>query len=262
MNETYWEQAKKAHKKRLLVIVIVALFVLITSGIIISNNRDIIKSPNETTQESAAVDSSLFVFGMEDSAETENLIDNTDTSPAMSIATHNAKKSVALETSIDTVVGPATMTIASEKNINKIKDPVAKKGNNSISYAQSEERKPVIKDENNEKIDKKLNNIDSLRQYSILLPIIRSGVIDRKDIIISLALELFYSDSTDNRELLLKGDALKVVAIKLIQLKELNSIQKDALSEELKNEMNLIFDRKTLLKVIIREFHIEKVAAQ
>jgi hypothetical protein len=45
-------------------------------------------------------------------------------------------------------------------------------------------------------------------------------------------------------------------------MKELNSIKKDTLSEELKNEMNLFFDRKTLFKVTIREFHIEKVAAQ
>jgi hypothetical protein len=262
MNETYWEQAKKAHKKRLLVIVVAGLFVLITSGIIISNNRDILKTPNETTQEADAVDSSLLVFGMEDSAEMENQIDNADTSPAMSIAAHNVKKGVALKPSIDTVVGSAIMPIPSKKNVDKIKGPVAKNDNNSISHAQSEEIKPVIKNANNEKIDKKLNNIDSLQQYSILLPIIRSSVIDRKDIIISLALELFYRDSTDNSELLLKRDALKVVAIKLIQLKELNSIKKDILSEELKNEMNLIFDRKTLFKVIIREFHIEKVAAQ
>lgn len=261
MNETYWEQAKKAHKKRLLLIVVVGLFVLITSGIIISNNGDLLNGRNETTQESAVVDSALFVFGMTDSAETEKFIDNAD-SPATSVSTHTAKKGVDLQSSIDTVPGPAIKAITVKNTKDKIKEPAAKNDNNSSIHAQLDGRKPVIEHPKSEMIDKKLNNIDSLQQYSILLPVIQSSVIDRKDIIISLALELFYRDSTDSHELLLKRDALKVVAIKLIQMKELNSIKKENLSEELKNEMNLIFDRKTLLKVTIREFHIEKVAAQ
>jgi flagellar basal body-associated protein FliL len=261
MNENYWEQAKKAHRKRLLFIVVAGIFVLIPSGIIICNNGDLLNGPDESTQESAIADSEMVVFGI-DSTETEHLISNTDTLPESGGGAGVLKKNMASNPLIEKKIRSENKTLAKEHTSDKSNDHASKNDNKGSSSAQLEKRKPVTDFQKNEKVEKKLNNIDSSQQYSILLPIIQSSVIDRKDIIISLALELFYRDSTDNREILLKRDALKVVVIKLIQMKELNSIKKETLSEELKNEMNLIFERKTLFKVTIREFHIEKVAAK
>ena len=261
MNETYWELEKRAHRKRLLITVLVGFLVLITFGIIICNNSDLLTDRDESTQEFAAADSSSLVFGMADSTEMENF-NNADSSPELSVDTHSLKKDknadLPVNRKVISEIKPQVVSTTTEK-INAS----ALKNDNMVARSSQLVKENLITDiPKDKKSDKKLNNIDSSQQYSILLPSIRSSVIDRKDIIISLALELFYRDSTDNGEILIKRDALKIVAIKTIQMKELNSIKKESLSDELKNEMNLIFDRKTLFKVTIREFHIEKVALQ
>jgi hypothetical protein len=100
------------------------------------------------------------------------------------------------------------------------------------------------------------------KEQVFLLTNVQSRVIDRKDLIISLALELFYTDSITGSDLSINRDALRIVALKVLQDKPLGSLKKEPLAEAFKNEMNGIFERKALIKVRIREFHIEKVSEQ
>jgi hypothetical protein len=261
MNETYWEQAKRAHKKRLLLAIFVGSSVLIASAIIICNNEDLLSGRKDLPQESSVADSSLVFFGMPESTETENLINITDATLKPGVDAHSLKKN-STDFSLESGSKLEEKVNEEKKNIEKIAPAIVKNDNNEPGRAQYGKAKTITELQYSKEIDKETKNIDSSQQYSILLPNIKISVINRKDIIILMALELFYRDSTDNSEILIKRDALRIVAIKLVQMKELNAIKKESLSEELKKEMNLIFDRNPLVKVTIREFHIEKVATQ
>ena len=257
MNETHWENAKKSHRKLLQFILFTGLPIFILAGIIICNNNDLFSGKKNAKEKNVIVSDSEIVFFPPADSEEDKFLDSSSVS---SVKPQNVQ-SIGLKSEHIN-----KKQLETEKKEKIIQNQIYQKGElneiKGVIKSQIDDRKSNTDSSEKAKIDKKLHNIETSQQYSFLLSNVQSRVIDRKDIFISLALELFYDDTSDNREILIRRDALKVVVKKVIQTKELNSIKKDMLSEELKNEMNSIFDRKTLINVRIREFHIEKVDAQ
>lgn len=256
MSETHWEDAKKSHQKHLKFIFLTGLPILIITCIIICNNNELFSGKkNEDNKNVLSQDSELIFFPPADS-EWDKFQDSDISKNVVGTQSIDTKSESILKKKVESAKKDEKKLneIYQKNESNEIKKPVKAPVNiNSKPAAVSSEKV---------KIDKKLYNIDTSQQYSFLLSDVQSRIIDRKDIIISLALELFYNDASDKHEILIRRDALKVIVKKVIQAKELNSIKKDQLSDELKNEMNSIFDRKTLNNVKIREFQIEKVDAQ
>jgi hypothetical protein len=260
MNENYWEQAKKAHSKRLVWITFVIVSLTIVFLIIFFNNKDILSEKTDIKKNtSIGSDSGLVDFSTPDS-DIDHFFGSPDTSSILNQISENEEKGISdtAENSkkvVSVVQQPEVKPVNSVAKIEKIPENPPKKTNKLASTG-------VISKTDSLKINEMSGNIKTTNGYSILLPNVESMVSDRKDIIIRLALELFYNDPADTRGILSKRDPLRVVARKVIQRKELNSIRKESLSDEFENEMNTIFDKKTLQKVIVREFHIEKVDVQ
>ncbi len=252
MTETRWEDAKKSHKNNNKLIISTLLPIFVITTIVIINNSDIFSGKkNETVKETIPSDSLLLCSSI-DSEETyfSEHNENLEKDQEISVNTINSKDSARKEESKG----------KNDSRLNVSKGHEEKK--EKKEFEKISEEKVTTSDTLGHVKDKIMHNNISSQQYSILLPGVQSKVIDRKDIIISLALELFYNDTSETREVLIRRDVLKVIAQKVIQNKEFSMIKKELLSEELKNEMNLIFDRKTLVKVNIREFQIEKATAQ
>lgn len=252
MTETRWEDAKKSHKNnnKLIISFLLPLF-FITAVIIINNNDVFSGKKNETVKETIPSDSLLLCSSIE-SEETYHSEQNENVEKDQGVLanTTNSKDKACKDDS----------TKKNNSGLNVDKEQGKKKEKKEFEMV-SEEKMRTSDTLEHVKYNKKNNNISS-QQYSILLPGVQSKVNDRKDIIISLALELFYNDTSETHEILIRRDVLKVIAQKVIQNKDFSMIKKELLSEELINEMNLIFDRKTLVKVNIREFQIEKATAQ
>ncbi len=257
MSETHWENAKKSHKKHLQLLLFTGLPIIIITGIIICNNNDLLSGKRNETNNNAVIQDSELVFFPPADSEEDKFLDSSDNSKKL-------KGTQSIDTKSESLLNKRVESAKKEdKTLNQIYqknelNEIKKTSKTSVEI----NTKTAADSSEKAKIDKKLYNIETSQQYSFLLFDVKSKVIDRKDIIISLALELFYDDTSDKYEILIRRDALKVIAKKVIRTKELNSIKKDMLSDELKNEMNSIFDRKTLNNVKIREFQIEKVDAQ
>jgi hypothetical protein len=262
MNENQWEQVKKNHSKRVLLILLLLISIAIVFSTIFFNNKDILSNNASIKKNSSFnADSGLVDFSTPDS-DIDHFFGSADTSKKLNHI-YSYEKNSKSDSSTDG--NKKTATLIQKKNHNDTANvrKYSEKTDLGIleTSTQVAKNSTVLKADSG-KVSQKFDNIESSNWYSFVLPNVESTVSDRKDIIIRLALELFYNDSTETREILLKRDALRVVARKVIQRKELNSIRKEILSNEFENEMNMIFDKKTLQKVIVREFHIEKVDVQ
>jgi hypothetical protein len=257
MNQTQWENARKSRKKHIQWIALAVLCILALFLIIICNNKDQFEGNDSNSGNVDSSEYTSFFFNPEDSTGIEkksddNLVVISENQTVLS--KDNLKKDFKKteenkEHEVKTQPGKKTGSISDSV-------PPKKDSAKAQNKTSSEAGKKV--DLKNEKKNEILSN-NSSREYSIKLPEIHYNVIDRKDIIISMALELFYRDSVFKREILLRRDALNVIALNLLQHKELASINKEEMSRELEIKMNELFEHDALSRVIIREFNIEKV---
>lgn len=275
MNQASWEKVQKSRTRHAKVITISVIAVAAVAAVIILNNNDLISGKSENTNTS---DNTPFSF---DESELSVMIDSTvsDDTGSDSQSTENQKDT---SDKIQKNLSQEKMSAHSHADDNLIesndnhKEPADKKAtmlspveSKSVSGLQTtDERIPKQFDAQNTasvaSSDKKSADQakNPLKEQVFLLTNVQSRVIDRKDLIISLALELFYTDSVDRSDLHINRDALRVIALNVLQDKPLASLKKEQLAEDFKTEMNGIFERKTLIKVRIREFHIKKVSEQ
>jgi len=262
MNQTEWECAQRKDKKHAKTATIVVVSLLIIASVIVLNNEDLFSGRSNSSKNSNPVDSVSFTFSTDESSYVENLSgQESETTEVRDTVSKPIPKPKAISVQSATVQPETT-----KSSLQKI--PSTNNGQDQKSVKKTDKSAPekvALVEKTGTQTDLKtgpdtgkLSNKPAIEQY-ILLADIKTTVIDRKDIIIYLALELFYSDSIAEQEILIKRDALKVIALKVIQRKELAAIRKDAIARELENEMNVLFERKTLSKVRIREFQIEKV---
>jgi|GEM_PF-2753050 len=257
MNESQWDDARKSRNKHTKWIFLIVLCVLTVLVIIICNNEDQLSDNSVISANTESEDSSIFFFNPDDSLEIEKRSNSgSAVNPEDKVnLPYNETKKIIRETQNDTL---HKSKVKSEENSVGIKDSADKKTESAKvkeKAVSGMEKKIVLQYE--KKSSRTINN--SEQEYSVKLPAIRYKVIDRKDIIISLALELFYKDSVFERELLLRRGVLNAVALNLLQHKELASFNKEAAAREIEKKMNELFEQKALSRVIIREFNIEKV---
>ncbi len=275
MNQTSWENVQKSRTHHTKVITISVIAVAAVAAIIILNNNDLIsgKSENANTPDSTlfSFDESELTVTMEgtesddtgsDGQSTENQKDTSakiqKNQPQKKITSHSQVDDNLIESNDNhkeqannkaSMLSPVDSKLVSGEQTPDERIPKQFDALNTASVASSDKKSP----------DQTKN---PLKEQVFLLTNVQSRVIDRKDLIISLALELFYTDSIAGSDLRINRDALRVVALKVLQDKPLASLKKEQLAEDFKTEMNGIFERKTLIKVRIREFHIKKVSEQ
>jgi hypothetical protein len=273
MNQTSWERVQQSHKQHVKVISISVMAVAAVAAIIILNNSDLFSGNSENTN---SADSASFSFNESElPAEIEGLEsddpENNDQplenqkDTAKTVQKNHSQKDTLVDSHSDD--SPVEVRDLDRQQVVKKTQTVKTVESNLVSGEQSpDERVPkqrvVSKAVSDDSSGKKSadQSKNTPKEQVFLLSNVQSRVIDRKDLIISLALELFYTDSITGSDLLINRDALRVVALKVLQDKPLGSLKKEPLAEEFKNAMNGIFERKALIKVRIREFHIEKVS--
>jgi hypothetical protein len=275
MNQTSWENVRKSHKQHVKVITISVIAVAAVAAIIILNNHDLISGNAENAN---SVDSASFSFiesevptqieGFESDTpgyENQSSENHQDTAPK--VQKNQSKKDTPVYSHSDDkpIESRELNSLPTEKKIEKVKPVATTLASGDLQPderipRQNESLNPVSDYTSGKKSAAQSKN--PLKEQVFLLTNVQSRVIDRKDLIISLALELFYTDSITGSDLRINRDALRVVALKVLQDKPLASLKKELLAEEFKNEMNGMFERKALIKVRIREFHIEKVSEQ
>jgi hypothetical protein len=254
------------------VIVVSVIAVAAVAAIIILNNNDLISGNSENAD---TADSASFSFNESELLTQIEGTESDDTGDDLSVENQNdtAQKVQKSHSQKDTQAHSNSDDIPIEsKDIHgQLADSKVQAVKTVESKLVSEELSPderipkpeefpnsVFDDSGSKKSADQPKN--PLKEQAFLLTNVQSRIIDRKDLIISLALELFYTDSIAGSDLRINRDALRVVARKVLQDKPLASLKKELLAEEFKNEMNGIFERKALTKVRIREFHIEKVS--
>jgi len=82
---------------------------------------------------------------------------------------------------------------------------------------------------------------------------------DKNGITVRVSLELFYRDSSDRSQILLRRDQIRVVVQKLLRYKDLGGLKKDLIEPELTNVINGVFSRTVFHKIEIKDMQIEKV---
>lgn len=275
MKQASWEKVQKSRTRHTKGIAISVIAAAAVAAVIIFNNNDLIFGISENTNthnsKSFSFDESELSLMMDstvsddtgsDGQSTENQKDTSDkiqknqSQEKMSAHSHAednlvesndvhkylADKKTAMHSPVES--RPVSGQQTPDERIPKRPDPLNAPSVASIDKKSADQIK------------------NPLKEQVFLLTNVQSRVIDRKDLIISLALELFYTDSMDRSDLYINRDALRVVALKVLQDKPLASLKKEQLAEDFKTEMNGIFERKTLIKVRIREFHIKKVSEQ
>jgi flagellar basal body-associated protein FliL len=276
MTDTSWEQAIKKSRKKIKWIIILALFILAPFIIIINNNREFVDNGNDRiSPASENITDSLPIFSVSpddtdtftdeiiDSArinqfETESVEKNTLESnySEMAIEKNDSNQYRALNqntvaSEVETTP-PVNKLISTQEHVDVVKKDDSTLSNSNVDKKSVVPAQKIINQHNNE----------STKLYSFLLNDIKTGVSDRKDIYIRLALELFYRDSSLTRSIFIKRDNLKILVKSIIQKKELSTIKKNAVSKEILNQINTQFDEDTLVMVHVREIQIEKVDAQ
>jgi flagellar basal body-associated protein FliL len=92
---------------------------------------------------------------------------------------------------------------------------------------------------------------------SVLIPGVDCVILDKKDIRISLSLELFFIADSLQDEILMKREQLKVMVRKVLATKQFDDVKTGALKEEIKSAMNTLLERGAVEDIEFRAFRVE-----
>ena len=248
--ESAWEQSRKVQKKKIIVRFFLILSFLFILGILIMNNRDLISgkravnepghgSESTTLSRVLSEDRGTPIYGQDFNGVKEDTV-RKKISEKIIKTPENVKK-----------------TDSGNKN-----EKMGKKASESRIKKNQTKTVPVM--EQNSLPEKQ--TVPSVKtesdEFSVELPPFPCSIENRKDIVISLSLELFYKDSSFRDAILFRRNELKVMVMRVIRKKVLPEMKINVLEKELLKEVNSVFDRQTISKVKIRNIKIEKVSAK
>lgn len=248
--ESEWERSQNLHKKNIITRFFLILPIALVIGILIVNNRDLI-SGGQTVDESDFTSDSIL--GDPDQIEENEMhpyshdINKEKTDATRKLIAENAEKTAAPEKKSDT----DAKTVETKNNVT------------SAGQRKILKKKPALinHDSFSEKPAASLNKTE-FNEPSVELPPFQCSIENRKDIVISLSLELFYKDSTFRSAILFRRNEIKVMIMRVIRKKVLSEMKITVLEKELMKDINSIFDRPTVSQLKIRNIQIEKVSTK
>ena len=222
MTESSWEAKRRSDRKiRITLLLIIAPLILLGTVLFI-NNREMIGGEKTLSSPGREFDTSTGNTPVEQ----RYAADSTDSVvPAVSDE-YNSKKILPL-------------------------DSVKEEKKESITNVES---RPVQK-----KHIPPLSKKTSVQEnFSELLPPFSYKIENRKDIVISLTLELFFNDPDTRMAIRLRRDDIKVMVSRVLWHCEIESIRNNDLERQLLNEVNSIFDVGEISNVAIKKIQVEK----
>jgi hypothetical protein len=230
-SDTSWEAAVQKRRKRMQSIFFFFIPLAIIIAIILNNNRDLFESG-----QSQVVKKNNFSTAQE--------------SPVVKVSEPANSKKVEIRDSVKLKPG------VPEPRLTQTKKAVlpAKTVSDSETVKTSKCKSVVSKKENIPAVQPvKLSSVSTVSLQGI-----DCKVNDRKDLRITLDLDVQFGNELMRKEILIKRDDLKVLVIKTLSKKSLSGVNKEQLRGELIDAMNGIFDHRTITGVVIKNLQIEK----
>jgi len=240
MTESSWEASRSAQRKRSHLIILVSLPVVLLVTILFINNRDLLLAPHGKPVQNEPVDSPP--------KNEESHPSDHDTIPVQ-------HKTVTAPT-VDTM--PDSGTVLRQRAIAKRSEPdttVRKKADEQPH--QTMVKNADIPAQKKKSVGSQLPDMPH-HPFSEMLPPIKCSLNNRKDIVISLSLELFFNDEDDRAVLRLYREDLKVMIMKSVLSAELPDMKIHVLEKHLLKNINSIFDHEIIIALKIRNIQIEK----
>jgi len=230
-SDTSWEAAVQKRRKRMQSIFFFFIPLAIIIAIILNNNRDLLENGQSQVVK-------------------KNNFSTTQESPVVKVSEPVNSRKVEIRDSLKLKPG------APEPGLTKTKEAVlpVKKVTDLQTVKTSKGKSVVSKKES-------ISAVQPVKLSSALtvsLQGIDCKVSDRKDLRITLDLDVQFSNEQMRKEILIKRDDLKVLVIKAMSKKSLSGINKEQLRGELIDAMNGIFDHRTITGVVIKNLQIEK----
>lgn len=240
MSESSWEETRKAQQKKIhrLVIVFIPLLLLVT--VVIINNSDQITRDNQSQQHIQKEVTTNKLQIISDPPKKKEREKETVPQPPEMTTTPAAEKSIPLPQKEKIVQKKPEIEQIPEKVRVKMAENVPKTVDKTSSFSRSA---PVQ------------------RVHSVLsevLPPINCSLLNRKDIVISLSLELFFMDEDHRAAIRISREEIKVMVMKSVFDKELSQIKIATLEKLLLQNVNSIFDHDYIKDLKIKNIQVEK----
>ena len=247
--ESAWEQSRKLQKKKIFKRIILVLPILSITGILIVNNRDLITGEKTVIESNRVSDDSTPNTALSESRENQ------------------LSESVVREVRKDTVKKKAPEVAAKAVKVENRPVVTKKKEKKSSGAVQATEKTmpksvPLSKPDSLQQKQTSKSDKTESREFSIELPSFPCSIENRKDIVISLSLELFYTNSSFRDEILFRRNEIKVMVLRVMQNKVLPEMKIMVLEKDLLKDVNSIFDQPTISRLKIRNIQIEKVSTK
>lgn len=243
MTESSWESSRKAQKQRLVAGCIIALPLVIICVIFYLNNRDYFSSDTGSTPVPPKYIGDSFVQNITIETSPQRVPPTKATVKQTMVKPENHHEPITGKKRRTDTVSRNNMhqTITSGAEVHGVSDQ--KTPSKKVANLKESSQRELI----------------AAERYSIEITKIPCRIESRKDLAITLSLELFFIDASDRLRLLIRREDLKVMVMLAVRKNELSEMKKDLLESQLLKSTNSIFDRSVITAVAVRSINVEKV---
>jgi len=247
MNESSWEATRKAQRKKLYLLLVILFPILSLATIIVVNNRDQIAGNKQIHEQPHVVIPPKTVPTPDSLPKSQH----DSLSKGASVPTATEKHTATVLKKTPQMVPPTpkvlkTAPLSVEPAFQKAKTVHEKMADTSKSIEKSSS------------IPHETPKNPARSLLSERLPPIKCSLRSRKDIVISLSLELFFRDEDHRTAIRLSRDEIKVMVMKSVLDKELSEMKIQALEKLLLQNVNSIFDHDNIKELKIKNIQVEK----
>jgi hypothetical protein len=235
--ESSWELSRKHQRKKIVGFILIALPVIALIVVLVINNRELITGEAHRENPVGISGNSITPAGGSSVEDTETI--DTGNPTKQDTLRKNKKKTGTNSSNRKTDVRP------------HLNDIQPKEEGDTYIKTIPERVTPKPRETPRNK---------GIREYSLTMPPFPCSIENRKDIVISLSLELFYKDSTFRSALLFHRNEIKVMVMRTVKSKVLAEMKIDVLEKELPEEINSVLKAQPVTGVKIHTIQIEKVS--
>ena len=231
MNESAWERSQRSYRKKIVLSILIILPLCAIGIVFFLNNRDLLGDADQAVppvagKKAADDDTAAATPGVPETAiasERDTVAHVASTKPAAAAVTAKNTVSAPLP-----AAGPAGNP-AQERPVPSL----SRTPPSAAVQCCSEKLAPI--------------------------PCILEN---RKDVVINLSLELFFTNMEDRSAILLRREDIKIMVLRTVRDQELPSMKIGRLETLLQKSICSIFDRPVVYKVKVKNIQIEKAAGK
>ncbi|MBN1309663.1 MAG: hypothetical protein JXA18_17210 [Chitinispirillaceae bacterium] len=227
MKESAWEASRRREKKKAFLFVVLLTMTLVVAFVLFLNNRDLI-GPSTRQRSLQAEEHAAEAAATQ--AEAVSIAESAGSYPAAPV---------------------------SPEAVSGDEQPIPAQGTSDSPTAT-----PPLPSTGDAPATKKTAGSDHPKFFSIELPSFPCRIESRKDIVIHLSLELFFSDGEKRTAILLRRNDIRVMVERTVWDKELSEIKIGELETQLLYNINKLFDHPDIAAVKIRNVQVEKAFKQ